>query len=409
MKILFRVFLVLILICALIVNCAQIKSFAAVTVASECDIDDIDAPVDAQVTETEIGQTLDLAARSAILLDVNTGTVLYDKNSDEPLPPASITKIMSFILIFEYMEKGCLKIDDVISASSHAASMGGSQIWLKENESMTVDDLLKAAVIASANDAVVALAEAVSGSEEGFVAAMNKKAQELGLKNTHFENASGLDAEGHLSSAHDIAVMSAELMKHPQIKNYSTVWMESLRGGQTELVNTNKLIRYYDGATGLKTGTTSLAGCCLSATAERDGLSLVCVIMAAPSSKDRFNDAKKLLDFGFSNFSYKEIAANPDILAPAKVKNGCEKYIAVKPGDPLKILCEKGAGDNYTQNVILKNDIKAPVKKGDIIGVIEVKSGEKTVGEIELTANADCKKKTFLTVFIWLLCGMAKK
>ncbi|MGN1320098.1 MAG: D-alanyl-D-alanine carboxypeptidase family protein, partial [Acutalibacteraceae bacterium] len=279
-------------------------SVGAATVSSECDISDIEIPIDATVTDAAIGTQLDIKAKSAILMEVNTGEILYEMNADEQMPPASITKIMSLLLVMEAVDRGELSLEDVITASEHACSMGGSQIWLEPGESMTVDDLLKAAVIASANDATVALGEQIAGSEEGFVSMMNERASQLGMTNTKFINATGLDADGHISTAHDVAIMSAELIKHDLIKNYSTVWMDTLRDGESELVNTNKLVRFYEGTTGLKTGTTSGAGYCLSATAERNGLSLVAVIMAGETSADRFNGAKKLLDYGFANYAY---------------------------------------------------------------------------------------------------------
>ncbi|MBQ2266730.1 MAG: D-alanyl-D-alanine carboxypeptidase, partial [Clostridia bacterium] len=256
----------------------------AKTVSSECSTEDLSVPLSTEVTDAVIGQTLDIKAKSAVLMEVNTGKVLYEMNSNEQLAPASITKIMSLLLVFEAIDRGDIDLETVITASEHACSKGGSQIWLEPGETMTVDDLLKASVIASANDAITALGEHLYGSEEGFVAAMNQKGQELGLTGTTFLNCTGLDAEGHLTTANDVAVMSKELIKHSLVKQYSTVWMDSLRDGESELVNTNKLVRFYSGTTGLKTGTTSIAKYCLSATAERDGLSLVAVVMAGDSS-----------------------------------------------------------------------------------------------------------------------------
>ena len=281
----------------------------SVTVSSECDISDINIPFDSTSVNAAIGQTLDIKAKSVVLMEPNTGKVLYEANSDEKLPPASITKIMSLLLVMEAIDRGDITLETVVTASEHACSMGGSQIWLEPGETMTVNDLLKAAVIASANDACVALGETVAGSEEGFVALMNERANELGMTNTHFVNCTGLDAEGHLTTAYDVAVMSSALIKHDLIKDYSTVWMDTLRDGKSELVNTNKLVRFYEGTTGLKTGTTSTAKYCLSATAERNGLELVAVVMAGESSNDRFGGAKKLLDYGFANYNYSSIDA----------------------------------------------------------------------------------------------------
>ncbi|MBQ2266574.1 MAG: D-alanyl-D-alanine carboxypeptidase, partial [Clostridia bacterium] len=257
-------------------------------------------------------------------MEPHTLTVLYESNCDEKLSPASITKIMSLLLVMEALDRGDITLETVVTASEHACSMGGSQIWLEPNETMTVHELLKATVIASANDACVALGELISGSEEGFVALMNARAKELGCNNTNFINCTGLDAEGHLTSAYDVAIMSSELIKHPLIKDYSTVWMDSLRNGESELVNTNKLVRFYKGATGLKTGTTSTAGYCLSATAQRDGMELVAVVMSGDTSNDRFNGAKKLLDYGFANYSFFEIEADLGDVTSIEVKKGVE-------------------------------------------------------------------------------------
>ena len=251
----------------------------AVTVSSECSVEDINEPLEASAPSAAIGQKLDIKAKSVILMEPVTGKVLYEDNQDEKTPPASITKIMSLLLVMEAIDRKDISLETVVTASEHASSMGGSQIWLKPGETMTVNDLLKAAVIASANDACVALGELIAGSEEGFVAMMNRRAKELGMTSTNFVNCTGLDADGHLTTAYDVALMSSELIKHPLIKDYSTVWMDSLRDGKSELVNTNKLVRFYEGTTGLKTGTTATAKYCLSATAQRNGLELVAVVM----------------------------------------------------------------------------------------------------------------------------------
>ncbi|MBQ3432319.1 MAG: D-alanyl-D-alanine carboxypeptidase, partial [Clostridia bacterium] len=270
------------------------------------------------------GESLTLDAKSAVLMDVNTGKVLYALKENERLSPASITKVMSLILVMEAVESGKMKLSDKITASKNAVSFGGSQIWLEEGEQMSVDDMVKAVTVASANDACTALGEAVSGSSEGFVAAMNAKAKQLGLKNTSFENCTGLDEEvkHHFSSAYDIAVMSKELMRYDLIKKYSTIWMDSLRGGKTELVNTNRLVRFYQGCIGLKTGTTTKAGFCVSAVAEREGTTLCAVILGAKNSDERFNSAAKLLDYGFSN--YESVTPKIDLsqAAPVKVSGG---------------------------------------------------------------------------------------
>ena len=376
---------------------------AAKTVSSECDTADINTPIAETGAAPDFGGTLDIKARSAILLEASTLEVLYEDNSEEQLPPASITKIMSLLLIMEAIDRGELKTDDVISASAHAASMGGSQIWLKENESMTVDDLLKAAVIASANDATVALAEAVAGSEEVFVERMNQKAKELGLTGTVFKNSTGLDEEGHISTARDVALMSAALIKHPIIKNYSTVWTDTLRDGKSELVNTNKLVRFYKGTTGLKTGTTSSAGYCLAATANRDGMELVAVIMGGESSAARFEGAKKLLDYGFSNFAFKEIKPEFENGTEIAVKGGEKASVPLVAGKSAGILLKKSGAQDITQKVSLPGFLTAPVNKGDKAGEIEVRLGDTVIAKIEITAGKSVGKMSFKTAFLWLL------
>ena len=378
----------------------------AATVSSECDISDIEIPIDAAVTDAAVGTTLDIEAKSAVLLEVNTGEILYEMNADEQLPPASITKIMSLLLVTEAIDRGELSLEDVITASEHACSMGGSQIWLEPGESMTVDDLLKAAVIASANDATVALGEHIAGSEEGFVAMMNKKAESLGMTGTNFVNATGLDAEGHISTAHDVAVMSAELIKHDLIKNYSTVWMDTLRGGESELVNTNKLVRFYKGTTGLKTGTTSKAGYCLSATAERDGLELVAVIMSGETSQDRFNGAKKLLDYGFANYAYNSLEPNLEGNCEISVKNGVKQSVKIEAKDNFCLLLKKSDASGVTQKLNLEKTATAPVKKGSVVGSVDFYSGDTQIGSVNITAAESVDKMTFLTAFLWILNGL---
>ena len=392
------------LICFLIVLSSGVVS--AATVSSECDISDIAVPIDSTVTDAAIGTQLDIKAKSAILMEVNTGKILYEMNADEQLPPASITKIMSLLLVMEAIDSGKMSVEDVISASEHASSMGGSQIWLEPGEAMTVDDLLKAAVIASANDATVALGEQIAGSEEGFVAMMNARAQELGMTNTTFKNATGLDAEGHISSAHDVAIMSAELIKHDLIKNYSTVWMDTLRDGESELVNTNKLVRFYEGTTGLKTGTTSGAGYCLSATAEREGLELVAVIMSGDTSQERFNGAKKLLDYGFANYAYSNIAPELNNINELQVKNGVEQKVKLEAKDNFNLLLKKSEVEDVTQKVNLPQNVTAPIKKGDVLGTVDFYSGDKQIGSVDITAAETVDKMSFLTAFLWILHGL---
>ena len=340
---------------------------------------------------------LEINAKSVVLLEPKTKTLLYENNKDERLAPASVTKIMSLLLIMEAIDGEKISYDTKVTASAHAASMGGSQIWLKENEVMTVDELLRAAVIASANDATVALAEAVAGSEETFVEQMNAKAAQMGLKNTHFVNACGLDANDHYTSAFDVAVMSAELLGHEGIKKYSTVWMDALRNGKSELVNTNKLVRYYSGATGLKTGTTSKAGCCVSATAERGGLSLVAVVMGAKTSNERFAGAKKLLDYGFANWSFCQVQAKPELLTPVPVKGGLQKQIQPEAAGSLNLLLQKGKNAEITQTVTLPESLNAPVLTGQEIGKITLSQNGKQLGEITIISGNTVDALTFFS------------
>lgn len=380
----------------------------AVTVSSECDISDIEVPIETSANNAAIGQTLEIKAKSAILMEPNTGNILYESNSDEVLAPASITKIMSLLLVMEAIDKGMFDLETVISASEHACSMGGSQIWLEPGESMTVDDLLKAAVVASANDATVALGEAVAGSEEGFVAMMNARAKELGMLNTNFVNATGLDAEGHVTTAHDVALMSCELIKHDLIKKYSTVWMDTLRDGKSELVNTNKLVRFYKGTTGLKTGTTSTAGYCLSATAERDGMELVAVVMGGETSPDRFNGAKKLLDYGFANYTFTRIDSGLESGLTVPIANGTAEKAEVRSDGVLNVLLQRTADQNVEREVVFNKNIKAPVKKGDVLGTVNISIGGEPIGEIEITAACDVDRITFGFVLKNLLTGLFK-
>lgn len=399
-----KIILSMLLCCFLFCGATNVS---ATTISSECDISDIEIPIDAAVTDAVIGTQLDIKAKSAILMEVNTGEILYEMNADEKLPPASITKIMSLLLVMEAIDSGKMAVEDVVTASEHACSMGGSQIWLEPGESMTVDDLLKAAVIASANDATVALGEHIVGSEEGFVAVMNARAAELGMTNTHFENATGLDAEGHMSSAHDVAIMSAELIKHDLIKNYSTVWMDTLRGGESELVNTNKLVRFYEGTTGLKTGTTSGAGYCLSATAERNGLELVAVIMSGDTSNDRFNGAKKLLDYGFANYEYAAVEPKLDISELA-VKNGVAQKVKIAANDNFGALLKKSEAAAITQQLNLKQNLTAPIKKDQVVGTVDFYLNDQIIEQVDITAAEKVDKMSFLTAFLWIFNGLFK-
>lgn len=344
---------------------------------------------------------IDTRAKSAILMCTDTGDVIYEENAHEKLHPASVTKIMTLLLIMEAIEEGKLALTDMVSASRDAAAKGGSQIWLKEGESMTVSDLLKAICVASANDACAAMAEKLAGSEEGFVKQMNEKAKLLGMDDTNFENCTGLDdtATNHLTSAYDIAIMSRELIRHDQIREFSTIWMDTLRDGATELTNTNRLIRFYEGATGLKTGTTSKAGSCLSATATRDGLSLVAVVMGCATSDDRFEGAKALLNYGFANYALYRPQVDNSQLTEIKVLNGVKKSIVPVAKNISPILIQKGAEAGIEQSFKLPVKIEAPVKKGQVLGQIQLKSGEETLGTIEIVCEEEVGK-TSLTIVI---------
>lgn len=382
--------------------CLLSVSVSAATVSMEWDADDLDKPLSTTAQSDNVTQ-LDIKAKSVILMEVMTGTVLYENNADEKTAPASITKIMSLLLVMDAIKQGTLKLDTVITATEHACSMGGSQIWLEPGEQMSVHELLKAAVIASANDAMVALGEAVAGSEEGFVALMNEKAKALGMNNTHFVNCTGLDAEGHLTSAHDVAIASSELIKYDLIKEYSTVWMDSLRNGESELVNTNKLVRFYEGCTGLKTGTTSKAGYCLSATADKNGMQLVAVVMDADSSTDRFEGAKKLLNYGYANYNYKNIEAEIDEKTVIPIKKGVAKYALVVPDGTLNILLPKRTVGDITQTVQLDEFVTAPAKAGTKVGTVKVMSGDSEIGVIDLKLSKDVERINITHTFMWLV------
>lgn len=341
-----------------------------------------------------------IKAASAVLMEASTGRILYEKNAHEQLPPASITKIMSLILICEAIENGDLSLDQKITCSESAASMGGSQIWLEPGEEMSVRDLLKATVIKSSNDSTVLLAECVAGSEEAFVTMMNKRATDLGMKNTVFKNASGLDDDGHLSSAYDVAIMSRELIKHDIIFEYTTVWMDYLRDGKMQLVNTNKLVRSYKGITGLKTGTTDGAGYCLSATAQRNNMHLIAVVMGSDTSDDRFSSAKKLLDYGFAN--WKTIVLTPSIDIPKyiKVLKGQSDTVAISPEEIGYVLLPKGQEDRITQKLTICEDVEAPVEKGQTVGKLEFFIDGEELCVYSIKADYAVKKMDFVSAFL---------
>ena len=345
----------------------------------------------------------DIPAKSAILMDATSGRVLFEKNPDEPMPPASITKIMTLLLVFEAMDEGKLTYTDMVTCSENANSMGGTQIWLEVGEQMSAEDLIKATAINSANDAAMALAEHVGGSEMAFVEMMNQKAKDLGMTNTHFVNPTGLDADGHVSTARDIALMSRELLKHKDITKFSTVWMDSLRDGKTGLTNTNKLVRFYKGCTGLKTGTTDGAGSCLSATAERNGLSLIAVSMGSTTSDERFSSCRTMLDYGFSAFEHFTPEILPEDLTPVAIIKGVDKEVELSYETPDPILIPKGRGGDIEKTIAIQPDVEAPVLQGQEVGEARFTLDGETICEIPITAAKEVPKMTFGNAFQILL------
>lgn len=342
---------------------------------------------------------LNLQCESAILIEQNTGKVLYEKNPHEQLRPASVTKIMSILLIMEAIDSGKIQYTDTVPCSENAASMGGSQIWLDTRETLTVDEMLKAICVNSANDCTVAMAEFLEGSTQQFVQKMNEKAKSLGMKDTVFKNCHGLDEDGHVTSSYDISLMSRELLiKHPDITKYTTIWTDTLRDGKSSLTNTNKLIRNYKGATGLKTGSTSLALYNLSASATRDNLSLIAVIMRAPTTKDRFNDAETLLNYGFGQYSYVQFAKKEEVVNTIQVKKGTTITLPVIYEQDASILVQKGQEKNIEQEINLPEEIEAPIEKGQIVGEVIYKQDGKETARTNLIANETIKKLTFINM-----------
>lgn len=366
---------------------------------------------EAVITTAKADNTMDLGSTSAVLMEGSTGTIIYEKNKDERLKPASITKIMTLILIFEALDSGQIHLEDEVSVSEYASSMGGSQVFLEPFETQTVDTMIKCISIASANDASVAMAELIAGTEEEFVARMNKKAKELGMNNTNFVNCCGLDTDNHYSSAYDVALMSREMiMKHPEISKYSTVWMDTIvhttKRGQTEfgLTNTNKLIKFYQGITGLKTGSTSLAKYCLSATARRNRMDLIAVIMAAPDTKTRFMEASKLLSYGFANYSIYTDDHSDLVLPPVKVQKGVSDTVQGISGKEFSYLCVKGKDPaEIRKEVILYEQVQAPVGQNDKIGEIIYYYGDDEIGKIDILAAETVGKARYQDCFFKLL------
>ena len=341
---------------------------------------------------------LDLSAPAAVQMEAETGKILFEKNKDEKRACASITKVMTLTLVMEALERGQLKLTDTLTTSEHAASMGGSDIWLEPGEKMTVDDLIKATAVASANDAAVVLAEAISGSEEAFVAEMNKRAKDLGMRKTTFKNCNGLDEKGHLTSANDVAVMSRELIKYPKIFDYTSIWIDNLRGGKTQIVNTNKLLKSYDGITGLKTGTTGEAGCCISATAERKGLSLIAVVLGGKSGKERFKDAADLLDYGFANYTVEKLELPKEATKSIKVEGGMSDTLSLKCEDPGSTVIGRTASEKLTSECKIKKNVKAPVKKGDRMGEVNYYITGEIVKTCPITAGNSVEEMSLGTV-----------
>ena len=347
---------------------------------------------------------------SAILIELSTGRVLFEKDPDIPMPPASITKVMTLLLAMEALEDGKITYEDTVTCSDEAASMGGSQIWFEPGEQMRVEELIRAVAVVSANDASVALGEYIAGSHGGFVTLMNQRAGELGMTRTVFKNATGLDDPEHVTTARDIATMSAELLKHEDITKFTTIWMDELRGGDTLLVNTNKLVRFYEGATGLKTGTTSKAGHCLSASARRNDMHLVAVVLGSDTSDQRFSAARGLLDYGFANY---ELVTTPDLpggAMPVKVSGGVEPEVPIVAGAPDTLLVPKGRGGDIEQQVEMSAELAAPVAQGQIVGRVVLTLDGSEIATYPLTAECDLAQMTFFSamgVLFRELCSMS--
>ena len=349
-------------------------------------------------------------AKSVLLMEQSTGRVLYEENSDEQLPIASVTKIMTMLLIMEAVDNGTITLDDMVSVSENAMSYGGSTMFLEAGEQLSVHDMLKGIAVASANDGCVAMAEFLEGSEAAFIEKMNTKAQELGMNNTHFANTNGLDADDHYSSARDVAIMSRELLKHEKIFDYTTIWMDTLRDGKFQLANTNKLIRFYNGANGLKTGSTSKALCCLSASAKRDDMQLIAVVLGAPTSAYRFSSAKALLDYGFASYKIEKTAVKGEEISRYEIKKGIKSDVGVCANEDFSILKARNDNEETKKEIIINEELHAPIKKGDKVGVLKLisKDGEK---EIDLVSTEDVEKmslRDMIENFFDMLIGAMK-
>ena len=387
-----------VVLCFLLTACFSLQGFCADTTLPNSRLGkQVAVSADAQRSMEDRSMKVQVAAKAAVLMESSTGTVLMAENENEPLYPASVTKIMSMLLICEALDKGEIALTDSVAATENACAKGGSQIWLEPGEVMTVDELLKATAVYSANDACTLLGEYVAGSDEGFVALMNQRAQELGMSNTHFVNCTGLDdtTDEHLTTAYDVALMSRELVKHERIKNYSCIWMDSLRGGETQLVNTNKLVRTYKGITGLKTGTTDKAGCCVSATAERDGLSLIAVVMGSDNSNDRFNGARAMLDWGFANFESFIPTLDEQEISDIPVIGGKQKYMTPQAESIQPILVSRGQSVCVQKQIILPENVSAPVEKGQVIGKVVWSLENEVLCEQKLLAPEQIDRLTY--------------
>jgi D-alanyl-D-alanine carboxypeptidase (penicillin-binding protein 5/6) len=364
------------------------------------------AAVTTTAKKEEAGKALELKAKAAILIDAGTGAVMFEKNSHEELPFASITKVMSMLLIMEAIDSGKITYDDMVPVSEHSYNMGGSQVYLKPGEEFSVLDMLKAVAIHSANDAVVALAEKISGSEEIFVSSMNEKAKQLGMNNTNFLDCNGLTDDGHYSSAADIAKVSAELIeKHPKILEITKIWQDKFRNGQFSLDNTNRLIHTYNGANGLKTGFTTKAGYCLSASALRNNMQLIAVVLGEPDSNTRFAEAKKLLDYGYANFEIGKVKNKGEELGTVEVTKGVETSVKGVLKSDVNLMLKKGKKDEIKQNVNMIKSIEAPVKQGQKIGEVTFEDGGKVIAKEDVVASDDVKKASFVRLFFRMVVG----
>ena len=387
--------------------CLMVPAFFMPSSAYSQQTDEFDETLFAVNLSADVG----VNAQAYVLMDANTGTLLAASNQDERLYPASVTKIMTLLLVCEAIKEGKLAFDEILTCSDTAASKGGSQIWLEPGEEMTVRELLKASAVYSANDACTLLGEAVAGSEAAFVDQMNARAEQLGMENTHFDNCTGLDDDTttHLTTAYDIALMSRALLEIDFITEYTTIWMDDLRSGKTQLVNTNKLIRYYPGATGLKTGTTSKAGCCVSATAQRDGLSLIAVVLGAASSNDRFSGARALLDYGFANYEIFTPDFDASAAGTVKVHHGEAAVVSIYADTGHDVLLNKGASSGITQKIELAEETDAPVVKGQSLGTVNFFYENSLVAQYDLKAVEEVPKLTFISAIKRIFLSVTTK